>query len=201
MLSNINAAVVKSSHEVEYAKSVTQMLRNWRDGEPTALCELMETAYSKLSQISHRLLQKENRYLTLQTQSLIHEAYIRFIELRELDWRDREHFFSVWAGIMRRILIDRARAGDANKRGGKDVRVDYHDDLEISSTNDQVDILSLNRVLDELSVENKELCNIVELRYFAGLTVEEIALVLDVSPATVKRKWSVAQAWLYRQLS
>ncbi|NOZ52095.1 MAG: sigma-70 family RNA polymerase sigma factor [Gammaproteobacteria bacterium] len=181
--------------------SITRMLKNWREGEQDAVNELIAVAYTRLSKISHNLIQKEHRYLTLQTQGLIHEAYFRFIKLQKLEWRDRQHFFSVWAGIMRRILVDRARAGDSYKRGGSAMRITYSEELEGSSLDTNVDILSLCRALDSLGQENQELSQIVELRYFATLTVQEIAVVLDASPATVKRKWTIAKAWLYRRLT
>ena len=189
---------IRAIDEQPDRESFTQLLHQWQNGEHTALNQIMDIAYDRLSKIGHNMIYKENRFQTLQTQALVHEAYMRFLELQHLDWKDRHHFFSVWTGIMRRILIDRARAGTAIKRGGNERPLIYDDNKLNSRSND--DTFSLYDALEKLEKHDDLQRQIVELRYFVGLSVTEVAMVLDMSPATVKRKWAIAQAWLYRHL-
>lgn len=179
---------------------ITQLLQHWQRGEAAALNELLERVYGNLSKIGRNLVRQENRFQTLQTQDLIHEAFLRFSEIKQLDWKNRQHFFSVWASIMRRVLIDRARAGDSKKRSGSLYAVTF-DDSKIAEPVLEVDVLVLSEALDKLQAYNEELRQIVEMRYFLGCTVNEIAQVMDISDASVKRKWSLAQAWLYRYMN
>ncbi len=178
--------------------TVTKLLTLWKAGHPQAIGRLVETVYEDLLRIAHDQMRRERRGHTLQTAALVHEAYLRFVELRRIDWRDRGHFFIVAAAVMRRVLIDRARAVQARKRGGQAVRVTLDEDL--AAPEQAVDVLALDRALRRLAERDETLCHIVELRFFAGLTVEEIAEVLHLASATIKRKWSLAQAWLYREL-
>lgn len=196
MLQNIT---INSTQSVKPGE-LTHLLYCWRSGEPNALNELIEIVYHKLSQQAHRMMQYEQRNQTLQTQGLVHEAYFRLRELEELNWRDRNHFFSVWKGIMRRVLIDRARTNKAHKRGGRDaLRITFND--RNFSTSSHPDIDDLCDALDKLEKIDDCQRQVVELRHFAGFTIEEVAIILELSPATVKRKWTLARAWLYRELS
>jgi len=177
---------------------ITQLLKSWQQGEKQALNQLMDDAYHSLGRIGHNLIQKEQHRQGLQTQDLIHEAYLRFSEIRNLDWRDRKHFFSVWSGIMQRVLIDKARARSSEKHGGN-MRAITFDDSELSPKID-VDIVDLCNALEKLKSHDESLKQIVEMRYFMGLSIEEIAVAMEISQSSVKRKWVLAQAWLYRQL-
>ncbi|MGH8651851.1 MAG: sigma-70 family RNA polymerase sigma factor [Gammaproteobacteria bacterium] len=178
--------------------TVTKLLTLWKAGQPQAIGRLVEAVYDDLLRIAHRQMRRERRGHTLQTAALVHEAYLRFVELRRIDWRDRGHFITVAAAVMRQVLIDRARSVQARKRGGEAVRVTL--DEEMAAPEDAVDVLALDRALRRLADCDETLSHIVELRYFAGLTVEKTAEALHLSPATIKRKWCLAQAWLYREL-
>lgn len=164
-----------------------------------SLEQFVGMVYDELHRIAHRQMRNERHGHTLQTTALINEAYLRLRELHRIDWRDRRHFLSVAAGIMRRILVDRARASRAEKRGGEAVRVTLDDNL--AGDDDGLDLIALDQALDRLAARNEIQARIVELRYFSGLSVAETAEVLDFSPASVKRKWTLAQAWLYRELN
>ncbi|MCI0355388.1 MAG: ECF-type sigma factor [Acidobacteria bacterium] len=178
--------------------TVTKLLSLWKAGHTQAVGQLVAAVYDDLLRIAHQQMRRERRGHTLETAALVHEAYLRFVELRRIDWRDRGHFFTVAAAVMRRVLIDRARAVQAQKRGGEALRVTL--DEELAAPEDAVDVLALDRALQRLAERDQTLSQIVELRYFAGLTVEKIAEALQLAPATIKRKWSLAQAWLYREL-
>ncbi len=175
-----------------------------REAEPhpagvQSLEQLVGMVYDELHRIAHRQMRNERHGHTLQTTALINEAYLRLRELRRIDWRDRRHFLSVAARIMRRILVDRARAGRAEKRGGEAIRVTLDDNL--TGDDDGLDLIALDQALDRLAAHDGIQARIVELRYFSGLSIAETAEVLAFSPATVKRKWTLAQAWLYRELN
>jgi RNA polymerase sigma factor (TIGR02999 family) len=178
--------------------SVTQLLARWKNGQPQALDQLIERVYGELLRIGHRQMRRERRGHTLQTAGLVHEAYLRLVELRQIDWRDRHHFFTVAAAIMRRVLVDQARGNGALKRGGDALRMTLDEDLPAAQG--AVDVVALDDALRRLAERDATQAQIVELRYFGGLTVDEAAEVLAIAPATVKRKWTLAQAWLYREL-
>lgn len=178
--------------------TVTKLLTLWNTGQPQAIGRLVEAVYDDLLRIARRQMRGERPGHTLQTAALVHEAYLRFVELRRIDWRDRGHFFTVAAAVMRRVLIDQARSVQARKRGGEAVRITL--DEEIAAPEAAVDVLALDRALQRLAERDETLGHIVNLRYFAGLTVEKTAEALHLAPATVKRKWRLAQAWLYREL-
>ncbi|MDQ3581975.1 MAG: sigma-70 family RNA polymerase sigma factor [Pseudomonadota bacterium] len=178
--------------------TVTKLLTLWKTGQPQAIGRLVEAVYDDLLRIARRQMRGERPGHTLQTAALVHEAYLRFVELRRIDWRDRGHFFTVAAAVMRRVLIDQARSAQARKRGGEAVRVTL--DEGIAAPEGAVDVLALDRALQRLAERDETLGHIVNLRYFAGLTVEKTAEALHLAPATVKRKWRLAQAWLYREL-
>lgn len=171
-------------------------------GQP--LDQWVATLYQELRRIAHQRMRDERQGYghLLQTTALVNEAYLRLRELRQIDWRDHRHFFSAAAGIMRRVLIDQARAGRSEKRGGEAVRITLDDDIASKNghLDNGVDLIMLDTALHRLHEQDRTQAQIVELRYFTGLSIAETAHTLSLSPATVKRKWTLAQAWLYREL-
>lgn len=179
---------------------VTQVLLDWSRGDRTALDRLMPLVYAELRALAHRSLRHERTGHTLQGTALVHEAYLKLVDQRQVRWQDRAHFFAVAAQIMRRILVDHARRHGAAKRGsGKPVLpLGEADATAVAAP--LLDWLALDRALDRLAALDERQARIVELRSFGGLTIEETAEVLQVSQATVKNEWSLARAWLYREL-
>ena len=181
---------------------MTALLKAWRGGDQRALDRLTPLVYDHLRARARRYLRYE-RQGTLQGTALVHEAFLRLVEGRAVDWQDRSHFYAVASQVMRRILVDAARARTAAKRGGGEAAVRTNVDVEtISATNDGTadDIRALDDALDALARVDPRRARVVELRYFGGLSVEETADVLSVSPKTVMRDWQLAKAWLMREL-
>jgi RNA polymerase sigma factor (TIGR02999 family) len=178
---------------------VTDLLAAWRGGDPAALDRLMPLLYDELRRIAAGLLRRESSGHTLQPTALVHEAYLRLVGQGRAELTGKAHFLSIAARMMRRILVDHARAKQRAKRGGGETRVELTDWVQ-STTPRSVDLLALDAALDQLEGEDETKARVVELRYFGGLTVDETAAVLGSSPATVKRHWSFAQAWLVRAL-
>lgn len=181
-------------------KEVTQLLRAWRQGNDDAKEELYQAVYNELHRLAHRHMSRENPGHTLQTTALVNEAYMKLADARTLDWQDRIHFFAVSANIMRRILVDRARSKHAVVHGGEFKQVAFEDIIEIPEA-PMIDFLALDLALDKLAKLDERKSRIVELRYFGGLTNQEIAAVLKVSEDTVMRDWRFAKAWLRSELS
>jgi RNA polymerase sigma factor (TIGR02999 family) len=181
-------------------RSVTALLADWSRGDRGALDQLLPLVYAELRRIAARQLRRERVGHTLQPTALVHEAYLRLIDQRQVDWHDRAHFFGVAAQIMRRILVDHARRHGAAKRG-EGVRCVSVDDARGVPAANEIPILALDHALDRLQKVDAELARIVELRAFGGLTIEEAAHVLNVSSSTVKRDWRTAKAWLTRELA
>lgn len=179
---------------------VTTLLDDWRRGNRSALNQLLPLVYAELRRIAARQLRSERAGHTLQPTALVHEVYLRLVGQRHVDWQNRAHFFGVAAQVMRRILVDHARRHGASKRG-EGVRSVSIDDAKESAAPDEIPILTLDRALDRLGEIDSELAKMVELRAFGGLTIEEAAHVLKVSPSTVKRDWRTATAWLKRELA
>jgi len=177
----------------------TQLLVNWRNGDKSALDEMTPVLYEELRRVARRLLSAERPDHTLQPTALVHEAYLRLIDQRSVDWRNRAHFLGVAATMMRRILINHAKAHQAAKRGGYAAAISLEDALGVF-TNPQVDLLDLDCSLDRLTTLDPQQGKVVELRYFGGLSIEETAEVLGISPATVKREWGTARLWLLQQM-
>lgn len=179
------------------------MLREWQSGSRDALDRLMPLVYNELHALASRQLAGEWRHDRLQTTVVVSEAYVRLFGQREVDWQNRGHFFAIAAQLMRRILVDHARRQQREKRGGDVVHVDLDDALSASAAPsvDAVDALALDRALQKLEHLDPDQAKVVELRFFGGLTVEETAAALGISPATVKREWALAKGWLYRELS
>lgn len=184
---------------------ITEILRAWGEGDREALEALVPRVYDELHRQAHRYLRGERPNHTLQTSALINEAYIRLAGQKDVQWQNRTHFFGIAASIMRRILVDYARAQHRVKRGGndQDLPLDVALSVVAEMTNEQtrIDLILLNNALDKLSEIDERQARIVELRYFSGLTLEETAHVLDVSEMTVKRDWNVAKAWLRREIT
>jgi RNA polymerase sigma factor (TIGR02999 family) len=179
---------------------VTLLLVKWRSGDDEALDELVSLVYNELRRLAGRYLNHESVGQTLQTHDLIHEAFLRLIGQRHVDWQNRAHFFGIAAQMMRRILTDHARRRGYGKHGGGLRRVRLDDLSDISAKSD-AGIVAVDEALVELKEVNEGLAKIVELRFFGGLEHDEIAAVLGVSNATVRRRFRIAKAWLYRRLS
>jgi RNA polymerase sigma factor (TIGR02999 family) len=181
-------------------EEVTGLLLAWSDGEQTALEKLMPLVYAELHRLAKRYMRREHAGHTLQTSALVNEAYLRLIDARSVRWQNRAHFFAVSAQIMRRILVDFARAKQNLKHGGGAQQVTLDEGL-IVSPESGADLLALDEALERLAVLNERQSRVVELRYFGGLNEDEVAEALKVSPRTVRSDWSLARAWLYRELS
>lgn len=182
-------------------KSITSLVHHWTKGDQQAFDKLIALVYTELNRKGHALIQQERAGRTLQTSDLVHETYLRLLELGKIHWQDEKHFFTVVAGVMRRILVDHARAHNAFKRGRDWHRVTM-DENQLSDNDQQinVDLLALDQALERLSNKDAIQARVVELRYFAGITIEEIAETLGISSATVKRKWVMARSRLYHDL-
>ena len=179
---------------------VTLLLAKWRGGDDQALDELVSLVYNELRRLAGRYLNRESPGQTLQTHDLIHEAFLRLIGQRHVDWQNRAHFFGIAAQMMRRILTDHARRRAYGKHGGGLRRVVLDDVPDIAARSD-AEIVAVDEALVELKEVDEELAKIVELRFFGGLEHDEIAAALGVSNATVRRRFRIAKAWLYRRLS
>lgn len=185
---------ISTTHEV------TQLLLAWSQGDEAALERLAPLVEAELYRLAQHYLRQERDGHSLQPSDLINEAYLRLIDWNSVQWQNRAHFFGVAAGLMRRILVDRARRRGYRKRGGETIKVSLSKARNVA-VSQGVDVVALDDALDALSVFDKRKCLIVELRFFGGLSEREAAEVLKVSERTVRREWSVAQAWLYRELS
>ncbi len=179
--------------------NITQLLRAWGEGDQSALAHLTPLVYQELHSLARRHMSRENEGHTLQATALIHEVYLRLVEFESMRWQDRAHFFAVCARLMRRILIDFARSHDSLKRGGNDRKVTLEEGLMISP-DVPAQLMDLEQALTRLAEEDPRKSSVVELRFFGGLTVKETAEVLKVSPDTVMRDWSMARAWLLREM-
>jgi RNA polymerase sigma factor (TIGR02999 family) len=180
------------------AGDVTQLLVGWNRGDSEALGKLLPLVYEKLRQLANHQLLRERPDQILQTTALVHEAYLRLTDKRVVPWHNRMHFYAIAARMMRQVLVDSSRRRDATKRRG--LKVSLNEALPAKSL-DPVDLISLHDALTELSVMNARQARVVELRYFGGLSLEEVAELLGMSIHTIKRDWSLAKAWLYKQLS
>ena len=179
---------------------ITQLLAEWREGDQSALDELYPLVYDELHRLARRYMSRERTGHTLQTTALINEAYVRLVDQKNVQWANRAHFFAISAQIMRRILIDHARRHAYAKRGGglRPVSIDEAADVTPGVGSD---LLRLDEALKSLAEMDPRRSQVVELRYFGGLTEEEIVAALDISPRTVRRDWDLARAWLSRELN
>lgn len=180
--------------------NITQILQEWSEGDENSLDALIPLVYQELHRLAHRALAKNSGGTTFQTTALVHEAYLRLVNVKQVNWQDRVHFFAVSANLMRNILVDFARNRLSQKRGGNAVHVELDEGLDFSFGKSR-DLVALDEVLKELAKLNERQSRIVELKFFGGLTEEEISEFLKISPATVRRDWKVARAWLYRELA
>ena len=184
---------------------ITRLLKAWGQGDASALERLTPLVYDQLRRLAKGYVRREPHRQDLQGTALVHDAYLRLIDGAQVDWRDRGHFFAVAAQVMRRILIDAARARASQKRGGDAARVDHptafdFDALPAPGSDQAAALCALDEALVDLARMDSRRAQVIELRFFAGLTVEETAQVLQVSPQTVLRDWSLARAWLAREL-
>jgi RNA polymerase sigma factor (TIGR02999 family) len=183
----------------ESTSPITCLLDRWREGDRQAFEELVPLVYGELRRLARHYLRKERSDHTLQSTALVHEAYLRLAGENPPQWQNRAHFFGIAANIMRRILVEHARRHGAEKRGGGACRVTLDEAVRLSVQTD-VDIIELDRVLSELADLDNRQSRIVEMRFFGGLSIEDVADVLGISPATVKREWVTARAWLRRAM-
>ena len=178
---------------------ITKLLEDYTNGNREALDKLLPIVYNELRRLAHSYLQRERKDITLQTTALVHEAYLKLIDQHSVNFQNRSQFFALSAQAMRRILLDNARRHMTEKRGeGHKVPLDDVGELSIES---HESLLLLDMALQELETFDRQQGKIVELRYFGGLTIEETAEVLKISPATVKREWTIARAWLFEKVS
>lgn len=184
----------------EPAGDVTALLQAWQSGEAGALDRLLPLIYQQLHRLAGSYFARESPGHTLQPTALLHEAWLKIADQRRVSWQNRAQFFAVAARLMRRVLVDHARERQALKRGGVERTISLEDVGEALAAA-EVDVLDLDAALDELAHFDPLQSRLVELRYFTGLTIEETAAALEISPATVKREWSIARAWLFRRLA
>jgi RNA polymerase sigma factor (TIGR02999 family) len=192
--------VTRGSQDDRANGDVTGLLIKLRQGDKSALDTLIPLVYGELRRVASARLRGERPGQSLQTTALVHETYLRFVDLHRLTLENRTHFFAVAARLMRQILVDHARRAHADKRGGHMTIISVEAEPPLQAP-DIVDVLALDQALEELAVMDARLCRVVELKFFAGLTIDETAEALDVSCATVERDWAAAKAWLYDRLT
>lgn len=180
------------------SKSVTQLLQDWRGGSQQALDQLTPLVYEALRQLAERYMYGERSGHTLQATAVVHEAYLRLVDM-EIDWQDRTHFFAIAARLMRRILVDHARTQRRAKRGGGATKLTLDEALVVAPESSS-DLVDLDEALTQLAGFDERKAQVVELHFFGGLTYDETAAVLGISPATVDRELRLAKAWLYKEL-
>jgi RNA polymerase sigma factor (TIGR02999 family) len=191
---------VRGSQEVPNKAGVTELLKAWGEGDEGALAQLAPLVERELHRLAHKYMRREGPGKTLQTTALVNEVYVRLIDIQEVSWQNRAHFFAVSARMMRRILTDFARSRQYLKRGGGAVQVSFDEALCVSQEKD-ADILAIDDALNQLALLDARKAQVVELRFYGGLSVEETAEVLKISEQTVLRDWKFAKSWLMRALS
>jgi RNA polymerase sigma factor (TIGR02999 family) len=180
---------------------VTRLLNDLSAGRPDAMAELLPLVYADLRQRARRYMRQERGGHTLQPTALVHEAFLRLVDQRAVSWQNRSHFLAIASNAMRRVLVDHARTHSRAKRGGGQVVEPIDDEVAAAIDIDRVDLIALDAALSRLAARDAQQARVVELRYFGGLSIEEAAEVLAVSPATVKREWAMARSWLFVQLA
>jgi RNA polymerase sigma factor (TIGR02999 family) len=183
-----------STHEI------TRLLQAWGLGDETALEQLMPLVYNELHRLAHRYMAREQPGQLLQTAALIHEVYLRLVDVQNVGWQDRSHFYGICARLMRRVLVDFARSRNYQKRGGRFPHIELEEAVTVSAVVGS-EIQAVDEALKQLAMVDPRKSQVVELRFFGGLTVEETAAALQVSPETAMREWKLAKAWLLRELS
>ena len=184
-------------------RPITILLDRWKDGDHAALQDLLPIVYDELRRVAQRYLRSERTGHTLQSTALVHEAYLRLAQGSPRELENRAHFFAVASNLMRQILVDYARSHRAAKRGGGEFKLTLTDGLAVAGKREdvgEVDLLALNEAMTGLAKLDSEQARVVELRFFGGLSIEETAAVMNISPATVKRDWATARAWLHREM-
>ncbi len=187
--------------EMGPAPDVTQLLVNWSRGDEAALEQLMPLVYGELRRLAQAYLRRERSNHTLQSTALVHEAFLRMVSQQDVQWKNRAHFYGIAAQMIRRILVDYARSQHAEKRGSGAVKLELDEAMAVAQPGVEIDLLGLNDALDRLAELDERQSRVVELRFFAGLSIEETAEVLHLSPASIKREWQTARAWLFREMS
>lgn len=187
----------------ENPPDITRLLQEWSDGRREALDAIVPLVYDELRRQAHHYLRRERAEHTLQTTALVNEAYLKLVEQNRVVWQNRAHFFGIAANLMRRILVDYAKTKHRRKRGGENAKnLPLEEAFYVAADeSSDVDLLALDRALNELAEIDRQQAQIVELRYFSGLSIAETAEVLKISSATVKRDWQMAKAWLHHELS
>ena len=184
------------------AENITEQLQDWSGGKDTEPSDaVLKLVYDELHRQAHRYLRRERPGHTLQTTALVHEVYLKLVKQENAAWESRSHFFAIAARLMRQILIDYARTKHRAKRGGANDKVPLENALTVGVSDTNFDLLAMDEALTRLAAKEEHLANIVELRFFSGLSVEETAAVLSISDSTVKRDWQIAKAWLHRELT
>jgi len=181
-------------------ESVTTLLAEWSQGDADALQRLTPLVYEELRRLASHYLRREDQPQTLQTTALVHEAYIRMVGSDTVEWQGRTHFFGIAARLIRQILVDHARKRHAGKRDSGGPLLSLDDSMDIPDGG-QVDLVKLDDALSELARIDEQQSRIIELRFFGGLSIDEVARLVGVSPRTVKRQWAIARAWLFRELN
>jgi len=181
------------------AGRVTQLLQAWSAGNAAALDALVPMVESELRRLARGYMARERRNHTLQPTALVHEAFVRLADAQHLSWQNRAHFLGITARLMRRVLVDHARDRNVQKRGGAAPRVAFEEEMAVSPPLN-IDVLALDRALEALALIDERKCRVIDMRFFAGMTVEETAEALHVSTDTVKRDWRIAKLWLLREL-
>jgi RNA polymerase sigma factor (TIGR02999 family) len=180
---------------------VTRLLVSWSKGDESALEQLMPLVYGELRRLASAYLRRERPNHTLQSTALVHEAFMRLVNQQDVAWKNRAHFYAIAAQMIRRILVDYARSQHAEKRGSGAVKLALDEAMDVPQQKGELDLLGLNGALDKLTELDPRQSRIVELRFFAGLSIEETAEVMQLSPATIKREWTSARAWLFREMT
>jgi RNA polymerase sigma-70 factor, ECF subfamily len=179
---------------------VTELLLKWTQGDEAALAQLMPLVYDELRRMARRYLRRERAGQTMQTTTLVHEAYLRLIDAGRVRWQDRAHFFAIAARLMRRVLVDDARKRSFQKRGPELTRISLDHAMVLAPQRD-AEVIALDEALQRLTRFAPRKCQVVELRFFGGLTIEETAAALEISTDTVKREWRTAKLWLLHELT
>jgi RNA polymerase sigma-70 factor, ECF subfamily len=179
---------------------ITKMLRAWSEGDRAAADQFMPVIYDELRRQAHRFLNRERANHTLQTTALVHEAYLRLTEQRDVSWQNRAQFFGLAAQMMRRILVNYAVNRKRDKRGGSAERLQLDETIQIQAADKSIKLIELDEALNRLAKLDERQARVIELRYFGGLTIEETAEVMGISPPTVKREWNMAKTWLRSEL-
>jgi RNA polymerase sigma factor (TIGR02999 family) len=199
IISNFSAGEFKTMSQPP-SSQITQLLLAWGNGEKRALEELMPLVYDELRRLAKFYMRGQSPGHTLQTTALVNEAYLRLVDSSRVNWQNRTHFYAMAAQLMRRVLVDFARSKNSLKRGGEQIQITLDERIE-TPFEKETDLVALDEALENLAELNLRQSQIVELRYFGGLSEEEIAETLKISVRTVRRDWSLARAWLYRELS